>query len=176
MVDTTKFKPKTVYVTYIAATPQKVWQALTDPVFTRQYFFGFAVDIEPKQGGAFVLRQKDGSAHVSGEVVEWSPPRRLCVSWHVENMKELSELPICLVTYDIEPSGEAVKLSMTESHSWDVPADLLKGGQSGWPKIMSGLKSLLETGQPLTAGMEGPLPEFVAAVKKAVAEKPWLKR
>ena len=67
---TGKFKPKTVYVTYIASTPEKVWQALTDPAFTRQYFFGFAVDVEPKQGGAFRLLHPDGRTHVRGEVAE----------------------------------------------------------------------------------------------------------
>ena len=53
--DTSKFEPKTAYVTYIAAAPEQVWQALTDPAFSRQYFFGFAVDIEPRVGGAFRL-------------------------------------------------------------------------------------------------------------------------
>ena len=76
MIDATKFKPKTVYVTYIAATPEKVWQALTDPAFTKQYFFGFAVDIEPRTGGRFRLLWPDGRLHVSGEVVEWTPPHR----------------------------------------------------------------------------------------------------
>jgi len=56
MAGTTKFKPNTVYVTYIASTPDKVWQALTDPVFTKAYFFGHAIEIEPKIGGNFVLR------------------------------------------------------------------------------------------------------------------------
>jgi len=178
MIDTAKFKPKTVYVTYIAVTPEKVWQALTDPAFTKYYFFGFAVDVEPKQGGRFRLLWPDGRVHVTGEVVDWSPPRRFSCSWLVEGMKDFGELPECLVTYDIEPSsGKAVKLTMTESHSWDVPRDILKGGESGWPKILSGLKSLLETGKSLAVDTkEGPPPEFMAAVKKAVTEKPWLKR
>jgi len=64
---------------------------------------------------------------------------------------------------------------MSESHSWDVPRDLLKGGEMGWPKILSSLKSLLETGRPLAAANEPPPPEFIEAVKKAAAEKPWLK-
>jgi uncharacterized protein YndB with AHSA1/START domain len=162
MIDTAKFKPKTVYVIYIAATPEKVWQALTDPAFSKHYFFGFAVDVEPKQGGYFRLSWPDGRLHVTGEVVDWSPPRRFSCSE-------------CLVTFDIEPSGDAIKLTMTESHSWDIPRDILKGGESGWPKILSGLKSLLETGKPLAVDTKaGPSTEFMAAVKKAVAEKPWL--
>ena len=173
MVDVSKFKPKTVYVTYIDAALEKVWQALIDPAFTKQYFFGFAIDVEPKEGGAFRLLAADGSTHVSGEVVEWSPPRRLVVTWRVAGMKDFGELPECLVSYDVEPAGGSVRLTMMESHSWEAPAAILKGGESGWPKILSSLKSVLETGKPLS--IEGGMPEgFIEAVKKAAAEKPWL--
>ena len=68
MIDIAKFKPKTVYVTYIASTPEKVWEALTRPEFTRQYFSGFAIDVEPREGGAFLLLAPDGSVHVR----EWN--------------------------------------------------------------------------------------------------------
>ena len=173
-MDTSQFKPKTVYVTYIDAPPEKVWQALIDPAFTRQYFFGFAIDVEPRAGGAFRLIAPDGSTHVSGEVLEWSPPRRLCVTWRVAGMKDFGELPECLVSYDVVQAGGSVQLTMMESHSWEVPEAILQGGQSGWPKILSSLKSVLETGKPLSiaAGM----PEcFVEAVNKAAAEKPRMK-
>ncbi|HET7848599.1 MAG TPA: SRPBCC family protein [Pseudolabrys sp.] len=173
-MDGTKFKPKTVYVTYIATTPEKVWQALTDPAFSKQYFFGFAVDLEPRAGGAFFLRYPDGRVHVRGEILDWSPPRRFACTWLVEGMKEFGELPECLVTYDIEQAGEAVRLTMTESHSWDVPDAILAGGRAGWPAILSSLKSVLETGKPLVVKM-GPPAEMMEAVARAVAEKPWLK-
>ena len=170
-----EFKPKTVYVTYIAATPEKVWQALTDPAFTRQYFFGFDVDVEPRNGGAFFLRYPDGRVHISGEVVEWSPPHRFACTWLVEGIKDFGELPECVVTYEIVRTGDCVRLTMTESHSWDVPAAILSGGQSGWPAILSSLKSVLETDKPLSVQM-GPSPQMLEAVQRAVAEKPWLKR
>jgi uncharacterized protein YndB with AHSA1/START domain len=169
---TTSFKPQTVYVIHIASTPEKVWQALTDPTFTRQYFGGFAIDVEPRQGGAFFLRYPDGRVHMSGRVVEWSPPRRFSCTWVVEGMPDFRGLPECLVTYDIEQAGGAVKLTMTEAHSWDVPDDILAGGRQGWPAILSGLKSVLETGKALDTKMEPP-PGFVEAVKRAVAEQPW---
>jgi hypothetical protein len=105
MTDISRFKPKTVYVAYIAATPEKVWQALIDPAFSRQYFFGFAVEVEPRIGGRFRMLWPDGRVHVVGEVAEWSPPCRLAVTWLVEGMKDFGELPGCLVTYDIAPSG-----------------------------------------------------------------------
>jgi uncharacterized protein YndB with AHSA1/START domain len=176
VIDTTKFTPKTVYVIYIGATPEKVWQALTSAEFTRRYFFGFGIDIEPRAGGHFRILWPDGRVHVSGEVAEWSPPRRLAVTWLVEGMKEFGELPECLVTFDIASSGDAVKLAMSESHSWDVPRDVLRGGELGWPKILSRLKSLLETGKPLFTANEPPPAEFLEAVKRAAAEKPWLRR
>lgn len=173
MIDTAKFKPKTVYVTYIASTPEKVFQALTDPEFTRQYFFGFAIDVEPKAGGSFRLLYPDGRTHISGEVIEWSPPHRFACTWLVEGMKEFAELPVCIVTYDIEPAGEAVKVTMTESHSWEVPDAILAGGQSGWPAILSNLKSVLETGKPMAIQMAPPA-GFIEAVQEAVTSKPWL--
>jgi uncharacterized protein YndB with AHSA1/START domain len=172
MIDIGKFKPRTVYVTYIASTPEKVWQALTDPVFSRQYFFGFAVDIEPKIGGAFFLRYPDGRVHVSGQVAAWEPPRRFSCTWLVEGMKEFGELPECLVTYDIERAGDSVRLTMTESHSWDVPEAILSGGRTGWPAILSSLKSMLETGKPLSIKMEPPK-QMLEAVKQVIASKPW---
>jgi len=174
MTDIREFKPKTIYVTYIASTPDKVWQALTDPAFSRQYFAGFAVDVEPKAGGKFRLLYPDGRVHISGEVVEWSPPRRFVCTWLVEGMEEFAELPVCLVAYDIEPSGGAVKLTVTESHSWEVPDAILAGGRSGWPAILSNLKSVLETGKPMLLQM-GPPEGFMEAVQMAVADKPWLR-
>lgn len=176
MVDIAKFKPGTIYVTYIAATPERVWQALTDGAFSEKYFFGFRVEAEPKQGGAFRLLYPDGRTHARGEVAVWDPPRRFSSTWTIEGMGEFDELPECLVTYEIEPSGESVKVTMTESHSWDIPDEILAGGRSGWPAVMSSLKSVLETGKPLSLAPQGPPPGMVEAVKRAVVEKPWLKR
>ena len=165
MVDVSKFKPKTVYVTYIAATPERVWQALTQPEFTKQYFAGFAIDVEPREGGAFRMLYPDGRVHIAGRVIEWSPPRRFACTWVVEGMAEFRDLPECLVTYEIEPAGESARLTMTEAHSWDVPDDLLSGGRAGWPAILSSLKSVLETGKPLRLKMEPPK-EMMAALER----------
>ena len=169
-----QFKPKTVYVTYIASTPEKVWDALTQPEFTRQYFFGRTIEIEPKQGGAFILRMPDGRVDVKGSVATWDPPRRLAVTWLVDWIEDMRNLPECLVTYEIAQAGEAVRLTMTEAHQWDVPDDLLSGGRAGWPAILSSLKSVLETGGPLSIKMEPPK-EMMEAVRRVIATKPWLK-
>jgi uncharacterized protein YndB with AHSA1/START domain len=168
-----KFVPKTIYVIYIASTPEKVWEALTSPEFTRQYFSGRSVEIEPKVGGRFLMRMPDGRMDVTGRVTEWDPPRRLSATWAVD-FAEFRELPECLVTYDIEPMGESVKLTMTEAHQWAVPDAILAGGRQGWPLILSGLKSLLETGKPIAVGVKmGPPEEMLAALKDTCARKPW---
>jgi uncharacterized protein YndB with AHSA1/START domain len=159
------FKPKTVYVTYIAATLQKVWQALTASEFTRQYFWERSIEIEPKRGGAFTLRLPDGRVNVRGKVIDYDPPRKLTVTWRVEWPQEFGKLPECLVSYEIAPAGDAVRLSMTESHSWDVPEAILSGGRIGWPAVLSSLKSLLETGKPLAIQMEPPR-EMIEAIKR----------
>jgi uncharacterized protein YndB with AHSA1/START domain len=174
-MDIAAFKPKTVYVTYIAATPDKVWQALTDPAFTAQYFFGRTIEIEPKAGGSFLMRMPDGRVDVKGEVVEWSPPRKLAMTWTIDWNADMRQLPPCLISYDIEQAGESVKLTLTESYSWDVPETLLTGGRSGWPAILSSLKSVLETGKPLAIKMEPPK-EMMEALKQVLAGKPWLGR
>ena len=112
--------------------------------------------------------------NVRGKVVEWSPPRRLATTWTVEWLPEMRELPPCLVSYDIDQSGEAVKLTVTEAYQWDVPDAILSGGRSGWPAILSSLKSVLETGKPLIIRMAPP-PEMMEAVKQVIASKPWIK-
>ena len=88
--------------------------------------------------------------HINGEVVEWSPPRRFHCAWVVKACRASTRCQACLVTYAIEQAGEAVRLTMTEAHSWDIPDAILSGGRSGWPAILSSLKSLLETGNPLS--------------------------
>ena len=160
-----EFKPRTVYVTYIAATPEKVWQALTSSEFTRKYFWDRDIELEPKLGGAFALKLPDGKVNVRGKVIAWDPPRKLSVTWQVEWPEEFRKLPECVVTYEIAKAGEAVRLTMTESHSWNVPEAILSGGRMGWPAILSSLKSLLETGKAPAIQMEPPR-EMIEAIKK----------
>jgi uncharacterized protein YndB with AHSA1/START domain len=159
------FVTKTVYTTYIAASPDTVWTALTDPGWTRQYFFGRTIELEPKLGGTFILRMPDGRVDVQGRVVAYEPPRQLSVTWRVEWIEEMRKLPECLVTYDIEALDGAVRLTMSEAHQWDVPDAMLAGGRMGWPLILSSLKSLLETGKPIVVKLTPPK-EMMEAVKR----------
>lgn len=148
MADDRLTTESTVYVTYIASTPEKVWAALTSAEFTRQYFFGRTVESDWKTGSPWLLRKPDGTPDVQGVVRESDPPHKLVVSWNVVQEK-FKDLPECVVTYEIEAVGGAVRLTMTEAHPTPIPAYLLDGGRRGWPMILSGLKSLLETGKPL---------------------------
>jgi uncharacterized protein YndB with AHSA1/START domain len=155
-MDITKFKPTLVYTIYIASTPEQVWQALTSGKFSRTYFFGNAVEVDLRVGGAFIVRTPDGSLHISGEVIECDPARKLTVTFNVNWPELIEKLGPTLVTYEIEPAGEAVRLTLTEAHDRPISEDILSGGRQGWPAILSGLKSVLETGNSLVIKMAPP--------------------
>ena len=155
-IDVTKFKPAIVYTIYIAAAPEQVWKALTTAEFSRRYFSGFAIEADLKIGGAFIARAPDGAVHISGEVIECDPPKRLTVTWNVNWPALVEKLGPTLVTYEIEQAGDAVKLTMLQSHDRPISDDILSGGRAGWPAILSSLKSVLETSQPLAISMAPP--------------------
>jgi uncharacterized protein YndB with AHSA1/START domain len=150
MADERMTTESTVYVTYIASTDEKVWQALTASEFTRQYFFGRSVESDWQTGSPWNLRKPDGTVDVHGVVQNSERPHKLVITWKVAGVPDLKDLPECIVSYEIESLGDCVvRLTMTEAHPAPIPAYLLEGGRQGWPMILSGLKSLLETGRPL---------------------------
>jgi len=159
------FKPATVYTIYIASTPEKVWEALTSAALSRKYFFGNAVEVDLKIGGAYIVHTPDGSLHISGEVIECDPPRKLTVTFNVNWPALIEKLGPTLVTYEIEPAGDAVRLTMTEAHDRPLGDDILSGGRQGWPAILSSLKSLLETGHAPVIRMQPPQ-QMLEALKK----------
>jgi uncharacterized protein YndB with AHSA1/START domain len=165
------FKPAIVYTIYIVSTPEKVWQALTSAEFSRRYFFGNSVEVDLRVGGAFIVRTGDGALHISGEVIECDPPRRLTFTFNVNWPALIEKLGSTLVTYEIEPVGEVVKLTLIESHDRPLSDDILAGGRQGWPAILSGLKSVLETGHAPIIKM-GPPPQMLAALKAMGIETP----
>ena len=162
------FKPAIVYTIYIASTPEKVWEALTTAEFSRRYFSGFAIETDLRVGGAFIARAPDGSVHISGEVIECDPPRKLTITFNVNWPALIEKLGPTLVTYEIEPAGDVVRLTMTESHDRPLSDDILAGGRQGWPAILSSLKSLLETGDALVIKMEPPQRMLVALKKMGI--------
>jgi uncharacterized protein YndB with AHSA1/START domain len=102
------------------------------------------------------VRAPNGSLHISGEVVECERPKKPTVTFNVNWPALIEKLGPTLVTYEIEPAGEAVRLTLTESHDRPLSDDILSGGRSGWPAILSSLKSLLETGEPLVVKLAPP--------------------
>jgi uncharacterized protein YndB with AHSA1/START domain len=171
-MNTANFKPAIVYAIYIGSTPEKVWQALTTAEFSRKYFSGFALEADLRVGGAFVARAPDGSVHISGEVIECDPPRKLTITWNVNWPALIEKLGPTLVTYHIEPVGDAVKLTLIQAHDRTIDDDILSGGREGWPAILSSLKSLLETGQPLVIKMQPPQRMLDALKKLGIGTPP----
>jgi uncharacterized protein YndB with AHSA1/START domain len=169
--DISAFKPTVIYTIYIASTPHKVWEALTSPEFSKQYFSGLAVQIEPQVGGRFTLLAPDGSLHIGGEVVVWDPPRKLVTTFDVnwEGIREA--LGTETVTYELQPSGDTVRLKMTQRNERDLSDDILSGGREGWPAILSSLKSLLETGTVPAIEMKPPM-RMIDALKKLGVKVP----
>ena len=172
IMDVDNFKPAFVYTIYINSRPEKVWQALTTAEFSRKYFSGLAVETELKVGGAFVVRMPDGSTHISGEVIECDPPRKLTITWNVNWPGVVEKLGVTLVTYEIEPAGDGtIRLTVTQAHDRPISDDILSGGRTGWPAILSSLKSVLETGDALTIKMEPPL-RMLAALRQLGIKTP----
>ncbi len=134
------------YVTYIRTTPDKLWSALTDDVeFMKQYWFGTHCESAWTPGSSWKMVYPDGSITDAGEIVEAERPRRLVIRWHHQKKPELEAEGESLCTMEIEPSGTAVKLSITHTIERE-PSNLIAAVSGGWPKIISNLKSLLETG------------------------------
>jgi uncharacterized protein YndB with AHSA1/START domain len=135
-----------VYVTFIRTTPDKLWAALTGPDFMKQYWFGMHIETDWKVGAPWKLLFTDGRTADTGEVVEFDPPKRLVLKWLNEWNPELKAEGYSRCTMELEPLDGAVKLSIT--HAMDREGSkLIQGVSGGWPRILSNLKSLLETGE-----------------------------
>jgi uncharacterized protein YndB with AHSA1/START domain/DNA-binding transcriptional ArsR family regulator len=159
-LEETEMSDEFVYVTYIRTTPETLWQALTDPAFITRYFEGGGPRSDWEVGSP-VLWSMQGEPHHDWDqhVLEADPPRRLSYTWHTYQpemqemfgwsdgrLAELQQEKRSKVTFDIEPAGQAVKLTVT--HDDFVPdSEMLKGVSQGWPGILSNLKSVLETGE-----------------------------
>jgi len=132
---------------YINATPEKIWQALTDGAMTQQYYFGTSVKSDWKAGSPYQYLMPDGSSMLDGEVVEVDPPKRLVTTFKAQWPGAENE-PVTTVIYEIEPAGEVSKLRLI--HEGLLPdSPLTAGVRDGWSQILSAMKTLLETGKPL---------------------------
>jgi uncharacterized protein YndB with AHSA1/START domain len=139
-----------VYVTYIRTTPEKLWQALIDAEFTRQYWCETWQECAWKVGATWKLLAPGGQLADSGEVLECDPPRRLQLTWQNHLFADAHAEGHSRLTYELEPQEGAVKLTVT--HEMARPeSKLIDKVSQGWPAILASLKSLLETGAPLEA-------------------------
>jgi len=135
-----------VYVTYITTTPQKLWSALTDDTeFMKRYWFGMHCQSEWTKGSAWKMVRTDGSICDAGEIIDSIPLQRLVISWQHQDNPDLRAEGHSLCTIELEQFDTAVKLSIT--HVMDREGSkFINAVSGGWPKILSNLKSLLETG------------------------------
>ncbi|MEU7783106.1 metalloregulator ArsR/SmtB family transcription factor [Amycolatopsis sp. NPDC049159] len=149
------------YTTYINTTPEKLWQALTDPAFTRQYW-GVSFETDWKKGSPMIWRESGAKTeHPDQVVLESEPFRRLSYTWHTftaewanengidaETLAKLQGESRTKVTFTLEPQGELVKLTVLHD-GFDDDSTTLAMCSQGWPALLSSLKTLLETGVPL---------------------------
>ena len=164
--DTPMDKPEFVYTTYIQATPEKVWQGLTDPAFTRRYW-GVAFESDWSVGSTIAVVLEKGEVRVADPaqvVLESDPFRRLAYTWHTFTQEwaeaygftedyriKIAGEPRSKVTFDIEPVGQMVKLTVVHD-GFEPGSIVLDGVSQGWPLILASMKTLLETGDPLPKG------------------------
>lgn len=134
-----------VYVTYIRTTQEKLWTALTNKEFIKQYWFGMTCESQFTTGASWSLISESGQVYDTGEIVEADPPRRLVIRWLHQNKPEIAAEGESFCTMELEANGSAVKLSITHSIEREH-SKLIEAVSGGWPKVLSNLKSLMETG------------------------------
>jgi len=141
-------KPDFVYVIYIATTPERLWEALTSSELTRQYWGG--TQLSDWQAGSrweHVRNTGDGKSVVIGDVIESDPPHKLVLSWgHATD--DLRHEGLSQVTFNIEKIQDAVQLTVIHDH---LEPEMFKNISSGWPRVLSNLKTFIETGRSFDA-------------------------
>jgi uncharacterized protein YndB with AHSA1/START domain len=135
-----------VYVTFIRTTPEKLWSALTDPIQMKEYWFGMQIKTEWKSGAEWQMVFPDGRVADTGEILELERPKRIRLKWRNEFKPELKAEGFSLCTMELEPVGAAVRLTITHTIE-RADSKFIRAVSGGWPKILSNLKSLLETGE-----------------------------
>jgi uncharacterized protein YndB with AHSA1/START domain len=139
-------KPKLVYTTFIRTTPKKLWAAITKPEFTRQYWAGLANVSDWKKGSPWqhVTRGDKPEIYITGKVLECIPPKRLVLSWaDPDDLADKSR-----VTFEIEATKDLVCLTVTHD-KFKAGSTMANKVSWGWPRVLSSMKSFLETGKGL---------------------------
>jgi uncharacterized protein YndB with AHSA1/START domain len=142
-------RPRHVFQVYIRTTPEDLWQAISDPEVTQRYLHSSRVESEWRPGERIAYWLADELV-VDGTVLEAEPPRKLVTTWSFRRSPEMRNDPPSRVTWEIEPMGDKT-CRLTLLHD-DFPSETrtFQSVKSGWPLVLSSLKSLLETGAALT--------------------------
>jgi uncharacterized protein YndB with AHSA1/START domain len=144
-------RPAHVYEVYIRTTPEQLWSAITSPEYTRRYFYGGWYETGWQPGNAYCTRLDDGTVPFEGTLLEVDPPRRLAYTFHyVGDDVTRCEHP-SRVTWEITQVGEICKLTLVHDEFAENETATFEKVGGGWPFILSSLKSVLETGEPLAA-------------------------
>ena len=146
-------KPKFVYVIHIASTPEKVWQALTDPNITEKYWFGFRVAANGKPGERMTAKDPKGKLVHDDPIIESDPPRRLSYAW-APLYKDLQEERPSRVTFELTPLKEEQTRLTIIHDEFDDGSKIFGLISKGWPAVLSSLKSFVETGRGLQPSFE----------------------
>lgn len=144
-------KPTHVYEIYIRTTPERLWRAITDGADTARYYYGTIVSSTWQPGAPMSYRYPDGSPAAEGTVLEVDPPRRLVTTFHAVWDGEVTADRPHRMTWEITPAGDACRLVVT-SDDFDGETATYRSVLGGMSVILSGLKTLLETDQPLSIG------------------------
>ena len=140
--------PAQVYHVFIKATPEAIWEAITSPDWSERYFYGARITVTPD---AYTARGPDGSDWGDSRTIEFDPPRRLVHGWNPRYDPALAHEPESRVTWEITPGEDGVcLLTVTHDHLEGASATAESVAGTGWMRVLSGLKTLLETGQPLS--------------------------
>jgi uncharacterized protein YndB with AHSA1/START domain len=141
-------KPNVVHVSFVASTPQQVWDLMMDADASPDWYSDNRMEVGAAAGDDFRVLRPDGSIDVDGKILAFEPPARLRVSWI---MPDLPQSPRDdEVEFLIEDKGNGVvRLAVQEFHGDGPPAQWIEAGREGWSLILSSLKTLLETGKPL---------------------------
>jgi uncharacterized protein YndB with AHSA1/START domain len=148
----TNGKRDLTYVEYLAASPEKVWKVLTDPEQQPHFFYGTSVSSDYKPGTKFQFRGSDGNLAIDGELVAVEPGRKLVHTWQFSYDPAVAAEGYGTITWELESTGDACRMSTR--HELPEGAEVsVEHATSGWPMILSQLKTLVETGRPLVLPM-----------------------
>ena len=141
-----------VYSVFVRATPEQLWEAITNPEFTSKYFYGSVIDSTWETGATYTGWSSDRSQqYVDGEVIEASPPHKLVTTWRALYDPETAAEPFSRVSWEIEPAGDGVTKLTVVHDELEAAPKTAENVAGGWSYVLSGLKTLLETGKPLAS-------------------------